>query len=294
MLKLRPVDPDADLSDLENLFEVVTECDGHAPIGEHKYLDLLSAGSRGPAGLVATLADEIVGYVAVGRAAGSEVCALEPALHPLHRSPETIRTLVEAGIQYAVADCGGSFVRIWAFQPNYVEVLLGMGFREERELRQLRRPLPTRESALLPEGIRLAPFRPGRDEETWLAVNNAAFAGHPENGSWTREVLADRLAQPWFDAEGFLMAWEADDLAGFCWTKRHADTGEIYVIAVAPSHQGRSLGRALVLAGLESMHTRGMTRAMLYVDAGNRRGIDLYESLGFRLDHIDRSLIRAV
>jgi len=185
-------------------------------------------------------------------------------------------------------------VRMWAFQPNYVEVLLNMGFHEERELRQVRRSLPYQGDFEFPDGFELRTFRPGVDEEAWLAVNNTAFAGHPENGSWTIEVFEDREAQPWFAPEGFLMAWSGDELAGFCWTKRHNGMGEIYVIAVAPKFQGRSLGRSLVIEGLQNMARRGMTTAMLYMDASNTRAAALYESLGFRLDHVDRSLVRSI
>lgn len=183
---------------------------------------------------------------------------------------------------------------MWAFQPNYVEVLLAVGFDQERELRQVRRPLPYPGGSDFPAGFELKSFRPGVDEEAWLAVNNAAFAGHPENGSWTIEVLEDREAQAWFHPEGFLMAWSGDELAGFCWTKRHNGMGEIYVIAVAPEFQGRSLGRALVIEGMDNMARRGMTTAMLYMDASNTRAAALYESLGFRLDHVDRSLVKSI
>ena len=236
---------------------------------------------------------QLVAYLAVGYSSETNTCAIEVALHPMHRQSGHFGHLVDAGVEHARAQ-GADMVRMWAFQPNYVEVLLDMGFDEERELRQVRRPLPYPGDSKLPAEFELRAFRPGVDEEAWLAVNNAAFAGHPENGSWTIEILEDREAQPWFHPEGFLMAWSGDELAGFCWTKRHNGMGEIYVIAVAPEFQGRSLGRALVIEGMHDMSRRGMTTAMLYMDASNTRAAALYESLGFRLDHVDRSLVRSI
>ncbi len=133
----------------------------------------------------------------------------------------------------------------------------------------------------------------GRDEEPWLELNNRAFAGHPENGAWDREVIDDRIAAPWFDPQGFRFAWRGTTLVGFCWTKLHSeDLGEIYIVGVAPESQRRGLGRALTLDGLWDLADRqGATTAMLYVDAANTRGLRLYEGLGFYLDHVDRALV---
>ncbi|MDX1448744.1 MAG: mycothiol synthase [Acidimicrobiia bacterium] len=205
---------------------------------------------------------------------------------------DVIAALIEQGVELA-ATSGGEAVRVWAFQPNMVDEFRKAGFRPERELRQLRIDLPIHAEAALPPGFHEDRFRPSSDSEAWLEVNNAAFDWHPENGSWTEEILADRMAQDWFDPNAFVVVRHDTGMAGFCWTKAHDDLGEIYVIAVAPGFQGCGLGRFLVVRGLEVIHGYlGFGLGMLYMDADNTTAARLYDDLGFRLHHVDRSLIR--
>jgi mycothiol synthase len=155
-------------------------------------------------------------------------------------------------------------------------------------LHEMRRPLPHPDRS----AVTTRAFVPGVDDAAWLAVNNRAFADHGEQGGWTDATLALRIAEPWFDADGFRLHEVDGQLVGFCWTKVHADTdpplGEIYAIAVDPDAHGRGLGRELTLAGLDSLTDRGIRHANLYVDAGNAPAVRLYERLGFTV-HRTRS-----
>ena len=163
----------------------------------------------------------------------------------------------------------------------------------------MQRPLPADEP---PAGFETRPFRVGEDEKAWLEVNNRAFAGHPEQGAWTVDMLRAREQEPWFDPEGLLLAFDADGLAGSCWTKVHpaqpprepAALGEIYVIGADPSRHGRGLGRALTAGGLASLAGRGITVGMLFVDAANDAAVGLYTSLGFTISRTDRAYGRDV
>jgi mycothiol synthase len=153
----------------------------------------------------------------------------------------------------------------------------------------------------LPEGVRVLPFRPGRDEESWLRVNARAFAWHPEQGRWTPEDLRLREAEPWFDPAGFLLAWRGDPdaggtLLGFHWTKVHPPgdagdeaVGEIYVLGVDPDAQGLRLGRALTDLGLAHLRGRQLKQVLLYVDEDNTAAVRLYEGRGFARFSVDVS-----
>lgn len=192
------------------------------------------------------------------------------------------------GLERACAE-GATTVRWWVegTGDRHHRAAARAGLSAVRRLLQMRRPLPLDQHT----DLVTRPFRPGQDDARWLAVNNRAFAWHPDQGGWTAETLAGRRAEPWFDPAGLLLHEEGDRLAGFCWTKVHEgaepELGEIYVIAVDPDFAGRGLGRALTVAGLAHLAARGLRVGMLYVEADNARALRLYEALGFTVHHVD-------
>ncbi len=292
-MKYRPVARPDDVAELDRLFDVIARADGHSPIGEHKYLDLLHGHPERETGLVGELDGQIAAYVAFAeRDSGTWV--MEVAIHPLHRSAADIRRTIEVGVG-RIAEAGGSVIRVWAFQPNVAAALEEVAFRPERELKQLTMSLGAGVAVAEFEGVSFATFRPGVDDDAWIDANNEAFFGHPENGAWTHALLADRMTQEWFDPDGFILAWRGGRLVGFCWTKVHHDRrGEIYVIGVRPEARRLGLGRALVERGLEYLEGLECAQAILYVDSDNAPALALYAAIGFRLDHIDRSFVRTI
>ncbi|MEA2843151.1 MAG: mycothiol synthase [Actinomycetota bacterium] len=293
-----------DIAAVSELLDVATAVDGHPPLGEHQWLDLVHGGREGFAGLVAWEPghDHPVGYAQLTRedtpldeSGHHSTWALEYVVDPHHRDAAGQgigQTLLEAAFGVVRSE-GGGHVHLWVPKPTeeHDRVAAAAGLSRGRELRQLRRPLPLGERSELA----VRPFVPGQDEAAWLEVNNRAFRWHPEQGGWDLDVLRHRESQSWFDPEGFLLHERDGKLAGFCWTKVHDDhspaLGEIYVVAVDPGFQGLGLGRALVVAGLGWLADRGLETAMLYVDADNEPAIRLYESLGFTVDHVDRAYV---
>jgi mycothiol synthase len=289
-----------DIAAVSELLDVATAVDGHSPLGEHQWLDLVHGNRHGFAGLVAWEPghDHPVGYAQLTReeapADHGPAWALEYVVDPHHRMANDGigETLVGTALDI-VRHEGGGRVHMWVPKPTAVHdrVAEAVGMARGRELRQLRRALPVHEQAT----VAVRPFVPGRDEEAWLEVNNRAFSSHPEQGGWDLETLRHREDQAWFDPSGFLLHERDGKLAAFCWTKVHHDhaddLGEIYVVAVDPAYQRMGLGRQMVLAGLDWLTGRGIRTAMLYVDAGNDGALHLYEEMGFTLDHVDRAYV---
>jgi mycothiol synthase len=134
------------------------------------------------------------------------------------------------------------------------------------------------------EGVTIRGYRESDAAEV-LRVNAAAFAHHPEQGSMDEANLAERMAEPWFDPAGLLVADTGPPqhgLLAFHWTKQHSPSlGEVYVVAVDPAAQGRGLGKAVTAAGLDHLAGLGVSRIILYVESDNAAAIATYSKLGF-------------
>jgi mycothiol synthase len=174
--------------------------------------------------------------------------------------------------------------------PAAAALAASHGWDRERELWVMRvdaDQLPPSGTAgtSAPDGITLRAYRTDRPEDAaeLLRVNAAAFAHHPEQGGMDEANLTERMAEPWFDPDGLVMAWDGDRLAAFHWTKRHSETeGEVYVVGVDPADQGRGLGKLVTAAGLAHLRDGGSTGIHLYVEGDNTPAVRLYEGLGFR------------
>jgi mycothiol synthase len=182
---------------------------------------------------------------------------------------------------------------VWSHghRSRLIAGLESAGYERIRELHQLRRPLAAADlppDPPLPPDVTVRPFRPGEDDDAWLALNAAAFVTHPEQGRWGPADLAARVAESWFDADGFLVAERDGALLGFHWTKVHPDgAGEVYVLGVAPDAQGLGLGTALLIRGLRHLAARGCPSVLLYVDGENTTAVRLYERQGFERFDLD-------
>jgi mycothiol synthase len=263
--------PDADTrAAVVRLVDRIEAEDGAPPLSDQTLTQLRSPDVEH---FVARAGGAVVGYAQRSDRSHAEIAA----------EPAAVRPLLDA-----VTAAG---VLVWSHgrRSRLTAALEDHGFARTRELHQLRRPLDTVPDAPpLPPDITVRAFEPGRDDDAWLAVNAAAFATHPEQGSWTHADLQARIDEPWFDAAGFLLAVRDGELLGYHWTKVHPDgLGEVYVLGISPAAQGLGLGRALLVRGLRHLKARGCPTVLLYVDGDNGAAIRLYEKSGFAPHDLD-------
>ena len=143
------------------------------------------------------------------------------------------------------------------------------------------------EAPRLPPGLELREYRPG-DADLLRAAVNEAFEGdpffHKASPSHFREFY---LGARGFDPSLWLLGWDRTELAGFILAfPEHAGDqtlGWVESLGVRPPWRRCGLGAALLRAGLRELHTHGLRRVGLGVDAENETGaLRLYERVGMR------------
>ena len=274
---------DADRAQVLALLHRAQDADGVAPLSEEHLLAL-----RDPATSVLVVRDD--GGAVVGLASRSGE-AVEVAVDPRHRRRGAGGCLVRSVL------ARNPSLGLWAHGdlPAARALAATVGLVRERDLLRLERAVRPEDAALTraPGVVALAELDDAATGlAAWLELNRTAFADHPEQGRWTADDVAARVAQPWFDPSLLLLlpdatAAAADDdaagpLAASLWIKQETpELAEIYVVAVHPDRAGRGLGRAVLETALGEIARRGASTVELYVDGGNTAAVRLYERAGF-------------
>lgn len=282
---------------VRELVSAATEFDGVAPVGE-QVLRELGHDRTGHLLVTGARPGTLFGYLNLSPPHDGGAGMAELVVHPQARR----RGIGAALIRATVTRTAGRN-RFWAhgtLEPARATAA-ALGLVPVRELRQMRRSLrDLPESVSAVPGVQIRTYDGTADDAELLRVNNAAFAYHPEQGGWTEAELAERRREPWFDPAGLFLAFgapgsdESGTLLGFHWTKVHLERpglGEVYVVGVDPSAQGRGLGQALTAIGIRSLADRLAASAeptvMLYVESDNMAAVRTYERLGFTTYSVD-------
>jgi mycothiol synthase len=306
----------AEVAEVAALVERSTETDGVRPLSEHVMLHLRYGGDQQVRNVLVRVGDHLAAYAHLDVTDEVEGASAEVTVDPAYRRAGLGTLLVRT----TLGETRDGRLRLWAHgeHPAAAAMAERLGFHRSRSLWQMRRslyaPLPAPD---VPDGVDVRTFRPGADDDAWVALNALAFRTHPEQGRWTADDLHRRMREPWFDPHGFFLAVRdagrpGERLVGFHWTKVHGGDGaqhvdgqlphaheghgatthsphghghepigEVYVVGVHPDERGTGLGRALTVEGLRHLRHLGLPEAMLYVDADNAAAIRLYTRLGF-------------
>jgi mycothiol synthase len=285
---------DADKRRIRDIVSAAASIDGVAPVGDQVLRELSQDRTRHLLAVDDGVDDGAVsGYLNLMPAGDDDSPAMaEVVVHPNARRRGFGATMIRTALREA-----GPGARIWAhgnLEPARATAS-ALGLVVVRELLQMKRPLTGLPPAAVVEGVRITTYSGPQEDAELLRVNNAAFSWHPEQGGWTAADLAERRSEPWFDPAGLFLAYDENtgELLGFHWTKEHSATlGEVYVVAVDPGAQGRGLGAALTLVGMEHLAARlsaagPESAVMLYVESDNPAAVKTYRGLGFEVFNID-------
>lgn len=275
-----------------SLINTAQEFDNTPAIAEHVLLHLRHGGDKADSHLVLQKDNQVIAYAHLDKTDQVAGPSVELVIHPEHRRSGIGTELLKSAIEIC-----GQKMRLWSHGdlPAARKLAQSNDFIKVRTVIQMSKDLT--EVSPIKSDYQIRSFLPDLDNQAWLSLNNQAFALHPEQGNWSESDLSIRVNEDWFDEKGFFVAQDKDKLIGFCWTKIHGGhshthqtdsdhhdhdpIGEIYVMAVSKEYEGRSIGKALTITGLNYLKYQGLSSVMLYVDEDNQIAVNLYKSLGF-------------
>jgi mycothiol synthase len=133
-----------------------------------------------------------------------------------------------------------------------------------------------------PEEIELRPFVKDEHARAVLDAQNEAFRDHWGSHDLSYEQWAPRkFGREDFDPSLWMIAWDADQIAGFSQNRFRMGIGWIGTLGVRRPWRKRGLGQALLLHSFAEFYKRGTTTIGLGVDAQNPTGATrLYQKVG--------------
>ena len=260
------------------------------------------AGSSDPeAAFFLRVASVEPGTLAVAEDEGALVGFISPnvkvvVVEPAWRGHGIARGLIDEGLAIEAARANPSL--ILGTRPDDADALAFLratGFAYHSTLWDLDlppdRPMP---APAWPATVAPRPFHRDDDLEPWVALFNAAFAGHATPLQLDAGLMrASKVDEDSRDEDLLLIADAADPdrFVGFAACEPRFIDGhvkpraEIWTIGVDPSRQGQGIGRQLLRWGVSHLRGLGVETISLSVNGRNERALALYESDGFVRTH---------
>ena len=141
----------------------------------------------------------------------------------------------------------------------------------------------------LPEGLELRPMAADQAWELWVA-DHEAFRDHWGGHDDSEANFRRWRDSPEFDPTMYLVAWDGDEIAAGVLNTIYPEENEALGLSrgwldsvfTRRAWRRRGLARNLIVRSFHLLRERGMTDAILGVDADNPSGaLGLYESVGF-------------
>lgn len=179
-------------------------------------------------------------------------------------------------------------------QPGRVALLEKHGYGQVRWFFDMTRPtLDDVPDLQLPDGLELRPITPELERQAWRAAMEA-FRDHWGGGDESDEALQRYLDSPNHDASLWLIAFDGDEVAGGVINGIEREENEalgvqrgwLHSVFTRRPWRKRGLASTLVARSLIALRERGMTSAVLGVDADNPTGaLGIYERAGFEVSY---------
>ena len=178
------------------------------------------------------------------------------------------------------------------------ELLERAGYRQVRSYWRMARPLDRGVIAAdPPPGVTLRQLDPDQDARALHALDAESFASNADYVPESFEMFVQEHLHAHDVAPDLsLVAEDQNRIVGFLLARRwrHEASGYVDLLAVAPGHQRRGIGTALLTHGFAAFADAGLVQAQLGVASDNPRGLRVYEAAGmgprFRFDVFERPI----
>lgn len=235
--------------------------------------------------LLASIGDELLGYMFVHQERPISRIVLEGGVLPAHRGKGVGTRLFDWALECGrQASATIAHVAAQEGDTDQTAFLEARGFTLVRHHVQMRWSGDSVPEPKLPEGFSFRPFQAG-DEAGLTEAQNAAFSTQWGFSPNTVEQVAYSVNMSRSDPGGVALLMAGDEVAGYCWTQTAGEdtsiVGSVLMVGVHPKHQGKGLGRAVLFCGMGSLLQRGTQVIELTVDRDNAAAGELYTSVGF-------------